>query len=173
MPENPSYQELSLEQALIDKMKDFLLELGRGFSFVARQMRLAFDNKHYYIDLVFFNYVLNCFVLVELKAGALTPRDVGQMDFYLRAFEDTCAQPNNNPTVGIILCADRDEHIARYTTLADNENLYSARYKTYLPSEEELRRELERGRQAIEESLLGNPHIVRLAESSEVPLLAE
>ncbi|GHT96569.1 hypothetical protein FACS1894116_13930 [Betaproteobacteria bacterium] len=151
LKENRDYLERELEQALIDSLQAFLLELGKGFSFVARQKRITSDGEHYYIDLVFYNYILKCFVLVDLKTGKLTHQDIGQMDFYVRLFEDKIKQPDDNATIGIILCADRDENVVRYSVLADNENLFASKYKLYLPSEEELRRELERERALIEQ----------------------
>jgi len=106
-----------LEQALIDKLQDFLLELGKGFSFVARQKRITIEGDHYYVDLVFYNYILKCFVLIDLKTGKLTYQDVGQIDFYARYFEDKVKLPEDNPTIGIILCADKNDTMAKYSVL--------------------------------------------------------
>jgi len=142
--------ESELEQGLINKLQEFLLELGKGFSFVARQKRITSGGDHYYIDLVFYNYILKCFVLIDLKTGKLTHQDVGQMDFYVRLFEDKLKQPDDNATIGIILCSDRDENIVKYSVLADKENLFASKYKLYLPTEDELKRELEHGREVIE-----------------------
>jgi len=140
---------------LIDKLQEFLLELGKGFSFVARQKRITSEGgDHYYIDLVFYNYILKCFVVIDLKAGKLTYQDVGQIDFYVRLFNDTVKRPDDNPTIGIILCADRDESIVKYSVLADNENLFASKYRSYLPTEEELKEELLRERELIERRLL-------------------
>ncbi|MCL2155220.1 MAG: PDDEXK nuclease domain-containing protein [Leptospirales bacterium] len=150
LKENKDYHESELEQALIDKLQDFLLELGKGFSFVSRQKRITSDGVHYYIDLVFYNYILKCFVLIDLKTGKLTHQDIGQMDFYVRLFEDKFKQPDDNITIGIILCSDRDVNIVKYSVLADKENLFTSKYKLYLPTEDELKRELERGREIIE-----------------------
>ena len=150
LKENRNYIESKLEQALIDKLQEFLLELGKGFSFVARQKRITSGGEHYYIDLVFYNYLLKCFVLIDLKTGKLTHQDVGQMDFYVRLFEDKIKQADDNVTIGIILCSDRDENIVRYSVLADKENLFASKYKLYLPSEEELKQELARERELIE-----------------------
>ena len=150
LKENKNYMESKLEQALIDKLQEFLLELGKGFSFVSRQKRITSGGEHYYIDLVFYNYILKCFVLIDLKTGKLTHQDVGQMDFYVRLFEDRVKQADDNTTIGIILCSDRDENIVRYSVLADKENLFASKYKLYLPSEEELKRELARERELIE-----------------------
>lgn len=142
--------ERDLEQGLIDKLQDFLLELGRGFSFVARQKRVTGSDTHYYVDLVFYNYILKCFVLVDLKVGKLTHQDVGQMDFYRRIFDDKVRPEGDNPSIGIILCSSKDEAIVKYSILADDVGLYAASYKTYLPSEDELREELQRERKVLE-----------------------
>ncbi|MBE0438004.1 MAG: DUF1016 domain-containing protein [Methylomicrobium sp.] len=148
--ENKNYHESELEQALIDNLQEFLLELGKGFSFVSRQKRITIDGDHYYIDLVFYNYMLKCFVVIDLKAGKLTYQDVGQIDFYVRYFEDNVKMPEDNPTIGIILCADKNDTMAKYSVLADNERLFASKYKLYLPTEEELRQELERERDLLE-----------------------
>ena len=128
LKENRDYLESDLEQALIGQLQAFLLELGKGFSFVARQKRITSDGEHYYIDLVFYNFILKCFVLIDLKTGKLTPQDVGQMDFYVRLFEDKLRQPDDNATIGIILCSARDENVVRYSVLADKENLFASKY---------------------------------------------
>jgi len=150
LKENKKYLESDLEQALIENLQDFLLELGKGFSFVARQKRITIDGNHYYIDLVFYNYILKCFVVIDLKIGKLTYQDIGQIDFYVRYFEDEIKSDEDNPTIGIILCADKDEATAKYSVLADKENLFASKYKLYLPTEEELLAELERERGRIE-----------------------
>jgi predicted nuclease of restriction endonuclease-like (RecB) superfamily len=142
--------ERDLEQGLIDKLHDFLLELGKGFSFVARQKRVTGDDTHYYVDLVFYNYLLKCFVLIDLKVGKLTHQDVGQMDFYRRIFDDKVRPPGDNPSIGIVLCSSKDEAIAKYSVLADDIGVYAAGYRTYLPTEEELRQELQREREFLE-----------------------
>jgi len=155
LKENRDYHESDLEQGLIDKLQEFLLELGKGFSFVARQKRITTDGgEHYYIDLVFYNYILKCFVVIDLKAGKLTYQDVGQIDFYVRLFDDKVKQTDDNPTIGIVLCADKDESIVKYSVLSDNDNLFATKYMPYLPTEEELKRELEREREIIEQRLL-------------------
>jgi predicted nuclease of restriction endonuclease-like (RecB) superfamily len=156
LKENRDYLESELEQALIGSLQAFLLELGKGFSFVARQKRITSDGEHYYIDLVFYNYILKCFVLIDLKTGKLTHQDVGQMDFYVRLFEDKVKQPDDNATIGIIMCTARDENVVRYSVLADKETLFASKYKLYLPSEEELKRELERERALIEQRQRAN-----------------
>ena len=155
LKENQKYSETDMEQGLIEKLQEFLLELGKGFSFVARQKRITTDGgEHYYIDLVFYNYILKCFVVIDLKTGKLTYQDVGQIDFYVRLFDDKVKMPDDNPTIGIILCADKDESIVKYSVLADNENLFASKYKLYLPTEEELKEELRRERELIERRLL-------------------
>ncbi|MDR1110152.1 MAG: PDDEXK nuclease domain-containing protein [Deltaproteobacteria bacterium] len=150
LKENRDYHESEFEQALIDKIQDFLLELGKGFSFVARQKRITADGDHYYVDLVFYNYILKCFVVIDLKTGKLTYQDIGQIDFYVRLFDDKVKQSDDNPTIGIILCADKGESMVKYSVLADNENLFASKYMLYLPTEDELKRELERERDIIE-----------------------
>ena len=145
LKENKNYLESELEQGLIDRLQEFLLELGKGFSFVARQKRITTEGgEHYYIDLVFYNFILKCFVVIDLKAGKLTYQDIGQIDFYVRLFNDKIKQTDDNPTIGIVLCASKDETVAKYSVLSDNENLFASKYKLYLPTEEELKRELER-----------------------------
>jgi len=155
LKENAKYSETELEQGLIGKLQDFLLELGKGFSFVARQKRVTSESgDHYYIDLVFYNYILKCFVVIDLKAGKLTYQDVGQIDFYVRLFDDKIKQTDDNPTIGIILCANKDESIVKYSVLADNENLFASKYRLYLPTEEELKEELQRECEIVERRLL-------------------
>ena len=136
--------EADLEQALINKLQGFLLELGKGFAFVARQMRISTETKDFYIDLMFYNYLLKCFVLFDLKAGELTHQDIGQMDMYVRMVVDLKRAPDDNPTVGIILCAGKDTAVVRYSVLHENEQLFASKYKLVLPSEDELRAELEK-----------------------------
>jgi predicted nuclease of restriction endonuclease-like (RecB) superfamily len=148
--ENRDYLENELEQGLINNLHDFLLELGKGFSFVARQKRITVDGDHFYIDLVFYNYILKCFVLVDLKVGKLTHQDIGQMDFYVRYFEQEIKLLEDNPTIGLILCAEKNESMAKYTLLQNNKNIFASKYKLYLPTEEELIEELERGRRYLE-----------------------
>ncbi|MBE3102580.1 MAG: DUF1016 family protein, partial [Firmicutes bacterium] len=155
LDENKSYHESELEQALIDKLQEFLLELGKGFSFVARQKRITTEGgEHYYIDLVFYNFILKCFIVIDLKTGKLTYQDVGQIDFYVRLFNEKLKLPDDNPTIGIVLCADKDESIVKYSVLADNENLFASKYRLYLPTEEELKAEIERERELIERKMM-------------------
>jgi predicted nuclease of restriction endonuclease-like (RecB) superfamily len=150
LKENKRYLETEIEQALIDKMNEFLLELGRGFAFVARQKRISTESKNFYIDLVFYNYLLKCFVLIDLKADELTHQDIGQMDMYMRIYEDQYKAPDDNPTIGLILCTKKDETVVKYSVLNEGKQLFAAKYKLYLPTEEELRQELEREKQLIE-----------------------
>jgi predicted nuclease of restriction endonuclease-like (RecB) superfamily len=155
--ENKNYHENEVEQAIIDKLLDFLLELGKGFSFVARQMRITTDHgEHYYIDLVFYNYILKCFIIIDLKAGKLTYQDVGQIDFYVRLFDEKVKQFDDNPTIGLVLVTDKDESIVKYSVLADKENLFASKYKLYLPTEEELMVEIQREREFIERQIAEN-----------------
>jgi predicted nuclease of restriction endonuclease-like (RecB) superfamily len=136
--------EADLERALLDNLQSFLLELGRGFAFVARQFRISTESKDFYIDLVFYNYLLKCFVLFDLKSGELTHQDIGQMDMYVRMMDDLKRASDDNPTVGIILCAQKDASVVRYSVLHENEQIFASRYKLVLPSEDELRAELDR-----------------------------
>lgn len=147
------YLETELEQGLIDKLHDFLLELGKGFSYIARQKRITIEDDHYYIDLVFYNYILKCFVIIDLKVGKLTHQDVGQMDFYVRYFEKELRQSEDNPTIGLILCAQKNEAMAKYTLLKDSKTIYASKYKLYLPTEKELKEELKREKRMIEMEL--------------------
>jgi predicted nuclease of restriction endonuclease-like (RecB) superfamily len=146
----PALRESAVEQAIIDNLQAFLLELGKGFCFVARQKRVRFEDEDFYIDLVFYNCILKCFVLIDLKIGRLTHQDVGQMDTYVRVFETHLKTPGDNPTIGLILCSSKNEAMARYSVLHESRQLFAARYLPYLPTEEELRRELERERRLIE-----------------------
>ncbi len=136
-------QESELEQALIDNLQQFLLELGKGFAFVERQQRINTDDGDYFIDLVFYNFHLKCFLLIDLKMHKLTHQDVGQMDMYIRMYDELKKAPDDNPTLGIVLCSETDEDIARYSILHGNEQLFASKYKLYLPTEEELREEIE------------------------------
>ncbi|WP_404787147.1 YhcG family protein [Altericista sp. CCNU0014] len=133
--------ESTLEQAIITDIQQFLLELGRGFAFVDRQQRISVEDDHFYIDLVFYNYLLKCFVIIDLKTGKLTHQDVGQMDMYVRLYDETRKSDDDNPTVGIILCSDKNETIVKYSSI-NNQTLFAAKYKLYLPSEQELKAEL-------------------------------
>lgn len=144
LKQNNAFYESDLESALIEKIQEFLLELGRGFAFVARQKRIKTETSDFYIDLVFYNYILKCFVIIDLKKGKLTHQDVGQMDMYVRMYNDLEKAENDNPTIGIVLCTDKDNTVVKYSVLNDNENLFVSKYQLYLPSEEELKAEIER-----------------------------
>ncbi len=147
---NASFFESDLEQALIEHLQKFLLELGRGFSFVARQKRFTFDGRHFYIDLVFYNYLLKCFVLIDLKLGDLTHQDLGQMQMYVNYFTREMMNEGDNPPIGIVLCADKSDTIVKYTLSDENTQVFASKYKLYLPTEEELRLELQREYHALE-----------------------
>jgi predicted nuclease of restriction endonuclease-like (RecB) superfamily len=144
LPEDPVASEEEMETAIISKLQKFLLELGKGFSFVGRQVRISTESSHFYIDLVFYNYLLKCFVLIDLKVEKLTHQDIGQMDMYIRLYDDLKRVEGDNPTIGIILCTNKDETIARYSVLKDSEQIFASKYRLVLPSEEELQVELER-----------------------------
>jgi predicted nuclease of restriction endonuclease-like (RecB) superfamily len=139
-----SLQETEVEQALIDNLQKFLLELGKGFAFVERQKRISTKDQDFYIDLVFYNFKLKCFLLIDLKIGRLVHQDVGQMDTYVRIFDQHLKEPDDNPTIGLILCSRKSEAVAKYSVLTDSRQLFASKYLPFLPSEEELRRELER-----------------------------
>ena len=144
LPENTNFLEKNLEQALIDHLQKFLLELGRGFSFVARQKRITFDGRHFYIDLVFYNYLLKCFVLIDLKVGDLTHQDLGQMQMYVHYFEEEMMNEGDNPPIGIVLCADKSDSIVKYTLSKNETQVFASKYKAYLHSEEELLSEIKK-----------------------------
>jgi predicted nuclease of restriction endonuclease-like (RecB) superfamily len=152
LPDSEVHHESEIEKAIIDNLQSFLLELGKGFAFVGCQKRLQFDDDYFYIDLVFYNCILKCYLLIDLKIGELAHQDVGQMDSYVRMYDDKYLTEGDNPTIGLILCAKKNETIARYSVLKDNKQLFASKYMLYLPSEEELRRELERERRLIEEA---------------------
>lgn len=144
LKENTDFYESELEQALITHLQKFLLELGRGFSFVGRQQRISFDGKHFRIDLVFYNYILKCFVLIDLKVGELTHQDIGQMQMYVHYYERELMNEGDNPPIGIILCADKNDLVVKYTLPEGDKSIYVSKYKLYLPTEEELIEELNR-----------------------------
>lgn len=144
------FYESDLEEALITHLQKFLLELGRGFSFVARQKRITFDGRHFRIDLVFYNYILKCFVLIDLKIGDLTHQDLGQMQMYVHYYERELMNEGDNPPIGIVLCADKSESIVKYTLPENETQIFASKYKLYLPSEEELLQELQREYRALE-----------------------
>ncbi len=139
-----SFSEQELETAIINHLQDFLMELGRGFAFVKRQQLVRTDAQDYFIDLVFYNVILKCYVLIDLKIGKITHQDVGQMDMYRRMYDDLKCTEGDNPTIGIVLCSETSKDIAKYSILNGNEQLFAAKYMPLLPTEEELRREIER-----------------------------
>lgn len=138
-----SFNETKLESSIITNLQKFLMEMGKGYAFVARQQHIHTEKQDYYIDLVFYNYILKCFVLIDLKTERITHQDVGQMDMYIRMYDELKKAPDDNPTLGIVLCSETDEDIARYSILHGNEQLFASKYKLYLPTEEELREEIE------------------------------
>ncbi|WP_460644726.1 PDDEXK nuclease domain-containing protein [Lacrimispora brassicae] len=149
---NDDFYENDLEQALITHLQKFLLELGRGFSFVARQKRITFDGRHFRIDLVFYNYILKCFVLIDLKIGDLTHQDLGQMQMYVHYYERQLMNEGDNPPIGIVLCADKSESVVKFTLPENETQIFASKYKLYLPSEEELLQELRREYNVLEAS---------------------
>lgn len=153
LPDPTDLHESDLEQAIINNLQSFLLELGKGFSFVARQKQIRFDDDEFYIDLVFYNYILKCFVLIDLKIGKLTHADIGQMDGYVRLFEDRFKVAGDNPTIGLILCSDKSEAVAKYSVLNEGQQIFASKYLQFLPSEKALQLEIERERKQIERLL--------------------
>ena len=147
---NAGLYEKDVEQGLIDRLQQFLMELGKGFAFVARQKRLQVEGEDFFVDLVFYNYLLKCFVLIDLKVSKLTHQDVGQLDMYVRVFDEQQRGEGDNPTIGLILCSERNAAVAKYSALADKQQLFASKYQLLLPSEEELRAELERDRALLE-----------------------
>lgn len=144
LPEDTSLAESKLETAIINNLEKFLMEMGKGYALVARQQHIRTEENDYYIDLVFYNYLIKSFILVDLKVNRITYQDVGQMDMYLQMYDKMKKGPDDNPTIGIILCTETDSDVARYSTLAKNDQMFAAKYKLYLPNEEDLRREIER-----------------------------
>lgn len=143
MSADTSFTETELEASIISNLQKFLMELGKGYAFVARQQHIQTEKENYFIDLVFYNYILKCFVLIDLKTNKITHQDVGQMDMYIRMYDELKRSEGDNPTIGIVLCSDTDEDIAKYSVLHGNEQLFATKYKLYLPTEEELRAEIE------------------------------
>ncbi|MFZ4438170.1 MAG: PDDEXK nuclease domain-containing protein [Syntrophales bacterium] len=156
LPDTPSLHEKELERAIISNLQAFLLELGKGFSFVTRQKRIRFDDDDFYVDLVFYNFMLKCFLLIDLKIGKLTHQDVGQMDGYVRLFEDRFKVSGDNPTIGLILCSDKSEAVAKYSVLSEGKQIFASKYLKFLPTEEELKQEIEKERNLIERAFLGD-----------------
>lgn len=148
-PQSKLY-ESKLEQALIDNLSKFLLELGKGFTFVARQKRISLDGDHFYINLVFYNTILKCYVIVDLKIGKLVHQDIGQMQMYVNYYDRELKQSDDNPTVGLILCEDKKDVVVRYTLAQGNKQIFASRYKLYLPTERELIEEMRRERLFLE-----------------------
>lgn len=141
--QDAAYSETNLESAIIDHLQKFILELGKGFAFVARQQRIKTDIGEYYIDLVFYNYILKCFLLIDLKTSRITHEDIGQMDMYIRMYDELKCSEGDNPTIGLLLCSETSKDLARYSILKDSKQLYAAKYLTYLPTKEELTAEIE------------------------------
>ncbi len=156
LPVSYSYTEAELEKALIDNLQKFILELGKGFAFVERQQLIRTETSDFYIDLVFYNYILKCFVIIELKTNKLSHQDIGQLDMYVRMYDDLKKQASDNPTIGILLCTETDKTIAKYSVLAENKQLFSTKYLPYLPTEEELAAEIEREKNIIKQQLKSN-----------------
>ena len=142
-PQNATFTESELETSIINNLQKFIMELGKGYAFVARQQHIHTEKEDYYIDLVFYNYLLKSFVLIDLKTTKVTHQDVGQMDMYVRMYDELKRSENDNPTIGILICADTDEDIARYSVLHGSDQLFATKYKTYMPTDEELRAEIE------------------------------
>lgn len=139
---NTDFTESDLEKSILTNLQKFLMELGKGYAFVARQQHIHTEKQEYFIDLVFYNYILKCFVLIDLKTQKITHQDVGQMDMYIRMYDELKRSEGDNPTIGIVLCSETDEDIARYSVMHGNEQLFASKYKLYLPTEEELREEI-------------------------------
>lgn len=152
--QDKSYQENDLEQGIINNLQQFLLELGKGFAFVERQKRIRFDDEDFYIDLVFYNFKLKCFLLLDLKIGKLKHQDIGQMDTYIRLYDDRHTSSDDNPTIGLVLCSEKSEAVVKYSVLSDQKQLFAAKYLAHLPSEEELRIELQKERERVQAQLL-------------------
>lgn len=142
--QDAAYSETNLESAIIDHLQKFILELGKGFAFVARQQRIKTDMGEYYIDLVFYNYILKCFLLIDLKSSQITYEDVGQMDMYIRMYDELKCSEGDNPTIGLLLCSETSKDLARYSILKDSKQIYAAKYLTYLPTKEQLTSEIKR-----------------------------
>lgn len=141
--QNTDFAESDLEKSILSNLQKFLMELGKGYAFVARQQHIHTEKQDYYIDLVFYNYILKCFVLIDLKTEKITHQDVGQMDMYIKMYDEIKRSEGDNPTLGIVLCPDTDEDIARYSVMHGNEQLFASKYKLYLPTKEELKAEIE------------------------------
>lgn len=149
LPGNARHTERGLESAILTNLQKFLLELGRGFAFVGRQRLVRTEARDYFIDLVFYNYILKCFVLIDLKTSRITHQDVGQMDMYVRMFDERERNEGDNPAIGIVLCSETDQDIARYSVLKGNEQIFASKYRLFLPTDEELRAEIERQKEIL------------------------
>lgn len=147
IPETPKSSESDLESSIIEHLKHFLLELGKGYAFVGRQVHIATDTSDFYVDLVFYNYILKCFVVIDLKTGVLTHQDIGQIDMYVRMYNDLKRLPGDNPTIGILLCTEKDETIVKYSVLAENKHLFASKYLLFLPDEQVLQRQIAQSRE--------------------------
>ena len=152
----PNLHEKDIEEGLINNLQSFLLELGKGFCFVARQKHIRLEEQDFFIDLVFYNCILKCYVLIDLKLGELTYQDIGQMDGYIRLYEEQYRKEDDNPTLGIVLCSKRNEAVVKYSILHDSKQLFASKYLLYLPSEEELKKEIERERKLLDAKKLDN-----------------
>ncbi len=150
LDQTPNLYEKDIEQGLINHLQNFLLELGRGFSFVARQKHITFDGEHYYIDLVFYNYILKCFVIIDLKVGKLMHQDIGQMQMYVNYYTRELMNEGDNLPIGIVLCADKSDSVVKYTLPEGNNQIYASKYKLYMPTEEELKKELAKEQELLE-----------------------
>ncbi len=150
LEQTPNLYEKDIEQGLINHLQKFLLELGRGFSFVARQKHISFDGEHYYIDLIFYNYILKCFVIIDLKVGKLTHQDIGQMQMYVNYYTRELMNEGDNLPIGIVLCADKSDSVVKYTLPEGNNQIYASKYKLYMPTEEEFKRELAKEQEILE-----------------------
>ncbi|GHT73986.1 hypothetical protein AGMMS50262_06080 [Bacteroidia bacterium] len=167
LPENKGYTESELEHAIIDQMQHFLLELGKGFAFVDRQKLIRTETSDFYIDLVFYNYILKCFVLIDLKTNKITHQDIGQLDMYVRMYDDLNRGTDDNPTIGILLCTETDQVIAKYSILNENQQLFTTKYMAYLPTEEELRKEIERQKEIYRLRQKKNNHAQQRTRKNE------
>lgn len=159
IPTNRSYTETELEKAIVSNLRHFLLELGKGYAFVERQQLIRTEARDYFVDLVFYNYILKCFVLIDLKTERITHQDVGQMDMYVRMYDEKKKATDDNPTIGIVLCSETDTDIARYSILKGNEQIFASKYKLYLPTDEELRAEIEREKLNFELQMKGRDEL--------------
>ena len=150
LPQNPAYSESKQETAIIDHLQTFIMELGKGYAFVARQQHIKTDMGDFYIDLVFYNIILKSYLIIDLKTTQITHQDVGQMDMYVRMYDELKKEEGNNPTIGLVLCSDTSKDLARYSILKDSKQLFAAKYLTYLPTEEELSREIREQKEFFE-----------------------